>query len=70
MEIGQTKTIEVATGGDPAGAVAGASAPYVGRAQVFSVGVAHDDGCPCTAEGQAMSKCTCEIVELHIQRMA
>jgi hypothetical protein len=70
LEIGEEVTIEIATGPDPAAAVANAVKPYTTARQVLSVGVAHDDECPCTRTDRPMPDCTCEIVELTLVRVA
>jgi hypothetical protein len=57
--------VEVATGGDPVGAlVRGMRALPVGRGELWDVAIRHDDGCP-TLDGGTMLACTCEIVELR-----
>lgn len=62
---------EVACGVDPAGALVRALVELrAGRAgQVWSVGVAHDDGCPSLEQG-GMPACTCELVWLEARRAA
>jgi hypothetical protein len=61
--------LEVATGGDPAGAfVRAAEASLRLRTKgVWLVDVRHDDGCPAIGAGP-MRACTCEIVELRGRR--
>jgi hypothetical protein len=60
---------EVATGGDPVAAFNAAVAKHVaGTGTLYEAGVAHDDGCPCTAPGTDLSACTCEIIEVTLER--
>ncbi len=70
MKIGEKKMIEVATGGDPVAALSAGVVPYSTPGHVMSVGVGHDEGCPCTAAEKPMTQCTCEIVEVTISRVA
>jgi hypothetical protein len=61
---------EIATGGDPAGALVKAIAettPTDGG--VYRVGVQHDEGCPCVTRQQPISSCTCEIISLKRKRL-
>lgn len=59
--------MELATGGDPEGALLGLLEPYHGHAgQAFRATVEHDGGCPCE-NGCPMRQCTCEIVAVTIR---
>jgi hypothetical protein len=59
---------EVATGGDPVTAFNAAVFKHVaGNPTLYQAGVAHDDGCPCTAPGRDLSACTCEIIEVTLE---
>ena len=60
--------LEVATGGNPVEALARAIAPLKSNG-VYRASVAHDPGCPClSSAGAPMPYCTCEIVEITIDR--
>lgn len=61
---------EIATGGDPVGAVVEAWRRLPRRpGGVWTMGISHDDGCPALA-GRSMLACTCEIVWLEARRAA
>lgn len=70
MKVGDNHTIDVATGNDPTAAVGAAMLAFTGRPQVFNIGVAHDDGCPSVEKNAGMPACTCEIVQIHVRRVA
>lgn len=62
---------EVATGGDPAGAVLLTLAEFraIRAGEAWRVGVAHDAGCPALTGG-GLAACSCEIVVLEARRAA
>jgi hypothetical protein len=72
MDVGETRHMEIATGGDPENALLHAVLPYTpaGEAQVMELAVAHDDECPCAGNERPMGDCTCEIVEVRLVRHA
>lgn len=63
------RRIEVATGGNPAAALARAMAGAYVAGEVWSISVAHDDDCPCLA-GRPITSCTCEVIGLTCTRIA
>lgn len=72
MKIGETIRFEVATAGDPSGALVNAVSPYShgpDGSAVLSVGMEHDDECPCVGSTKPMTACTCEIVGVRITRL-
>jgi len=61
---------EVACGGNPQLALVRALETLpIGRGQVSSLGVSHDDGCPSLTAG-GMPACTCEVVHLEARQAA
>jgi hypothetical protein len=55
--------IEVATAGDPVGALATAAAKLrLEQGGVYRMSVSHDDSCPCVTRREPMTACTCQIV--------
>lgn len=69
MDVGEGLQVDIAAGGDPVAALAAQTEKYAVLGQVLSVGVAHDEECPCVP-GAPMAQCTCEIIELTVRRMA
>jgi hypothetical protein len=59
--------LEVATGGDPVGALIGALRTVLGGKppRAYLVDVHHDDGCPAMTTGPMLA-CTCEVVLLDV----
>jgi hypothetical protein len=70
QKIGEKRVFEIATGGNAAAALVQANADLAGTQSVYDVGVAHDDGCPALVSGGGLTACTCEILELHVTRLA
>lgn len=70
MEIVETRILEVATGGQPEKALDEAVMGLVDGPYLLSVGVAHDDECPCAGGTRPMAACTCELVRLEVRRLA
>lgn len=71
LKVGEKRKREVATGGDPVAALARANSDLAGTGAVYDIGVAHDDGCPTTAlPTGSLADCTCEIIEMHVERLA
>jgi hypothetical protein len=62
---------EIACGVDPTAALLRALDEFrqIRRGQVWSIGIAHDDGCP-SLRGAGMPGCTCELVRLEARRAA
>lgn len=61
---------EVACGPDPELALVRALRDLpIHAGQIWSIGVAHDDGCPALEQG-GMPACTCELVWLEARRAA
>jgi hypothetical protein len=59
---------EVATGGDPVAAFNAAVVKRLAGIGTYQAGVAHDDGCPCATADRDLSGCTCEIIEVTLER--
>jgi hypothetical protein len=70
VKVGTVKRLEIATGGRPEAALAAAIEPLAAPPAVLNVQVAHDRGCPCAGDRRPMHACTCEIVELTLERVA
>lgn len=71
MRVGTTGVLDVATGGDPLRALlAAARALTGGETQLVTLGIGHDDGCPCVEACLPMPACTCEVVRLEARRIA
>jgi hypothetical protein len=67
---GRSFRVEVATGGDPVGALARATrALPIRRGEVWTLSIAHDVGCP-TLDAGALAMCTCEVVDVRGRRAA
>jgi hypothetical protein len=58
---------DVATAGDPAGALAGVLARHVEVGSAYRVSLGHDNECPCTASGRSLFACSCEILQVTLQ---
>lgn len=70
MKVGGRYKAEIATAGRPAEAVAAAVRDLADGPYQLKLSVAHDQGCPCTSNGQPMTACTCEVVSLEGTRVA
>lgn len=71
MKIETVLRREIATGGDPAGALAAAVRELIPKSGgVYHASVAHDDGCPCVGSARSIRDCNCELVELTIGKRA
>lgn len=77
MNVGEVLSFSVATGGDPEHALAAAISPHADDGAFFVIQVAHDSTCPCMdvpdaddVRADALKLCTCEIIDVRLERQS